>query len=202
MKKTYITTLVLLINLTLTGRVLELTDLDYSKVLEMTKKSPIKIIIVFYSEKCPHCLTFLPSLEKIAEQYYTESKLVAFFKMDVFKYKNILNIIQIGSLPDIKAYGNGEFIDKAKNGYADAIPIFKSWLENVNNDSKNVVNLARVDKSDFDRNEVEFKMKLDKGYLGKIDNHVGFAEVLFKEIYDSREHNWFKDDEDLIEAFF
>ena len=199
--KTLILQILLLKTLNQT-HVIEITDKDYPKVLQMTKNSKVKAVIIFYSQTCPHCKTFLPDLDKLSDEFYNQSKLMAFFKIDVFKYRQILNKIEIGSMPDVKVFGNGVFIENAKNGYSSAMPLFRNWLDNLNLGNKGIRGLARVRNYDLERNEEEFKMKLGKGYLGKIESEVGFAKVLFKEVYDSRQHNWFKDDEDLVEAFF
>ncbi len=80
-------------------------------------------------------------------------------------------------------------------------PLFKSWAESLVNNEK-TVSLAKLKTQNYHRTEMEFKSELKPDYMPKIESATVFSQVLFKEVYDSADHNWFKNDEDLIEAFF
>ena len=70
---------------------------------------------------------------------------MAFFKLNGFENRKILNIYPIYAFPSVLIFKNGKVFKTPPSGFADAAPIFRLWLDSIFNGDNGMVSLAKID---------------------------------------------------------
>lgn len=84
------------------GEIYELSDINWEKVIEKSKKP---VIVNFFSEGCPHCKTMMPYFEKFSKEF---SEKVVFGRLDIEKNVWIRDCYGIMSTPTFKYFCGGK----------------------------------------------------------------------------------------------
>jgi len=77
-------------------------------------KSELPVVVYFYSEDCPLCLSISPMIERVAERY---SGLVKFVKIFRQENRELAEKSNIKSSPTLLFYRNGQEVCSRLNGY-------------------------------------------------------------------------------------
>ncbi|HQU51380.1 MAG TPA: thioredoxin domain-containing protein [Saprospiraceae bacterium] len=70
-------------------------------------QSNIPVLIDFYAEWCGPCMTFLPVLQELKNEFGEQIKII---KIDVDKHLDLVQKIQIMGVPTIMIYQLGELV--------------------------------------------------------------------------------------------
>ena len=81
--------------------VIELDDLNWEKFVEVEGKP---IVVMFYSQTCPHCLAMMPYFENYADDF--ENKIL-FARVDVNRNPFIVSRYGVMATPTFKFFCSG-----------------------------------------------------------------------------------------------
>jgi thioredoxin 2 len=88
------------------GTVLELSDQNFQQVVE---KSPLPVLVDFYSPTCGPCHALAPVIEKLAGQYAGRAVIC---KLDTSRHQMTAARFQVRGVPTLMFFKNGQSVDK------------------------------------------------------------------------------------------
>ena len=110
--------------------VVEISDLNYSKIVEGCEKP---IFIDFYSPSCGPCQELLPFLDAL-DEYGKDEILIA--KVDVSRNPKIAQKFAIRAIPLCITIGNDKMVKDYKAGLGDSTNYFKMVDRVLNREKK------------------------------------------------------------------
>jgi len=102
-------------------------DSNIDKFDEDVIRSELPVLLYFYSEDCPQCLTFTAIFERMAEKYYGFMK---FIKINREKDRKLAEKLKVKSNLTVMFYQNGKEFCSRLTGYVTS-PELKRGIENV-----------------------------------------------------------------------
>jgi thioredoxin len=76
---------------------------------DLTIKDNSVVLVDFWAEWCPHCLSMMPHVDAISREMGEKVKVV---KVDAGTQAEIVNKFSVRSLPTFMIFKNGELIDQ------------------------------------------------------------------------------------------
>lgn len=85
-----------------------------AEVLEATEP----VIVDFYAEWCPPCRAVAPLLDRAAQNYAGQIKIV---KCDTDRYQELSESFGVGKIPNLMFFKNGQVVDQAVGYISEAL---------------------------------------------------------------------------------